>query len=1018
MKKLLLLLVNLLVFTGFMNAQGIIRGKVTDDNGEPVVGATLVLKSSPTTGTITDFDGNFTFKIPDNTAQVIVISYISFQKQEIPVQVSNGQVLIKNIVLKSATQDIGEVEIVAKVSRERDGYMEKMKMNSASSVDYISTETIKKTGDSYVVAAVARVSGVSTTSNGFITVRGIGDRYVKTTLNGSMIPTLDPFTNNFRLDLFPTSLIDNVSLLKTARPDIPGDWAGAYINVLTKDYPDQLSINVETSFGYNTNSTFKDVLTSQKSSTDWLGYDNSFRDIDHDAYIPVIAAPTQYQQMVALGLGNYFSSLGVTSSWLPGSDAGETYFKLGLVQLGLLGPALFNDFTAVAAAKDEFISGQYSNQAYTQINTPGVASSKNLPNNWNTSYAKAPIDFSQSFSIGNQIELFGKPLGFIGGFRYGNSFRYDDNSVSNRAYVDVNGNSGVEIAAVQKAAVESNGWSALANLAYKLNSNNSISLLFMPNFLGVNKVRDISDQGTSQSYNQSLTKSQFYEQRKQLIYQLKTEHYIPAFKAKWEWNGSYTTGKSSAPDFKSLTYFEDQGQYLIDIKESDTHRYYRYLDENMVDASTAIEIPIFTKPAVTRKIKVGGGYQKNDRLSEQFDYKVIYNGGGDLIIDNNDIDSYFDLDEFGFYTDSSGLVTIDKYYEEPRNPANNTIGYSEVISGFVMSDYAVSPVLRFAGGLRIENAVIFTDVKKYDELGYEANDPRRQFPGEIFTVNPGSIKELSFLPSLSVIYKIDESEKSPITARLNYSRTVARPGIRELSDAVVFDYEVQDFIFGNSNLKTVSIDNYDARLEYYFNNGDNFSVSPFFKNFTNHIELVNTNQGFTWQNVDKSTVRGIEIEGRKKISKNFDFLGNVTLVKSQTEFVLYRLEVQDGVKNYIPIDTTERTMFGQAPFVVNGIINYTADSIGLSIALSYNIQGKKLVFTSTDGTPDIFEMPRHNLDLKISKKLSKHFNVSLKVQNILDESTRRSYIYDNDDTLDYDRYTYGTTYTLGFSYKL
>ncbi|MBK6639741.1 MAG: TonB-dependent receptor [Bacteroidetes bacterium] len=409
---------------------------------------------------------------------------------------------------------------------------------------------------------------------------------------------------------------------------------------------------------------------------------------------------------------------------------------------------------------------------------------------------------------------------------------------------------------------------------------------------------------------------------------------------------------------------------------------------------------------------------ENDRLSEQFDYKVIYNGGGDLIIDNNDIDSYFDLDEFGFYTDSSGLVTIDKYYEEPRNPANNTIGYSEVISGFVMSDYAVSPVLRFAGGLRIENAVIFTDVKKYDELGYEANDPRRQFPGEIFTVNPGSIKELSFLPSLSVIYKIDESEKSPITARLNYSRTVARPGIRELSDAVVFDYEVQDFIFGNSNLKTVSIDNYDARLEYYFNNGDNFSVSPFFKNFTNHIELVNTNQGFTWQNVDKSTVRGIEIEGRKKISKNFDFLGNVTLVKSQTEFVLCRLEVQDGVKNYIPIDTTERTMFGQAPFVVNGIINYTADSIGLSIALSYNIQGKKLVFTSTDGTPDIFEMPRHNLDLKISKKLSKHFNVSLKVQNILDESTRRSYIYDNDDTLDYDRYTYGTTYTLGFSYKL
>lgn len=92
---------------------------------------------------------------------------------------------------------------------------------------------MKRTGDNNITAAVARVSGVST-NGGFITVRGIGDRYVKTTINGSRIPTLDPFTNNIKLDLFPASLVDNVIITKTASPDLPGDWAGAYLSVETK----------------------------------------------------------------------------------------------------------------------------------------------------------------------------------------------------------------------------------------------------------------------------------------------------------------------------------------------------------------------------------------------------------------------------------------------------------------------------------------------------------------------------------------------------------------------------------------------------------------------------------------------------------------------------------------------------------------------------------------------------------------------------------------------------------------
>ncbi len=87
--------------------------------------------------------------------------------------------------------------------------MEKIKQNSPTSIDYISSETARKAGDSRVSDAVRKVPGVSTVGS-FVSVRGLADRYIKTTVNGSRIPTLDPFTNNFRLDIFPVGLIDNL----------------------------------------------------------------------------------------------------------------------------------------------------------------------------------------------------------------------------------------------------------------------------------------------------------------------------------------------------------------------------------------------------------------------------------------------------------------------------------------------------------------------------------------------------------------------------------------------------------------------------------------------------------------------------------------------------------------------------------------------------------------------------------------------------------------------------------------
>ncbi len=1028
MKKIILATFLIFINLVFSYGQGTLRGKITDDKGETLIGVTVVLKSNKAIGISTDFDGNYSLKLPDASSQVIVISYISYKTIEETVQISNGQILVKNFVMTSSAQALGEVQIVAKAVRAKDYYIEQIKKNSATSIDYISSETMKKTGDNNVTAAVARVAGVST-NGGFITVRGIGDRYVKTGINGSRIPTLDPFTNNIKLDLFPASLVDNIIITKTASPDLPGDWAGAYLSVETKDYPDQLEVNVETSVGYNNQSTLKEIISSQRSKTDWLGYDKNFRDHDQNSFAAPSIRPTQYQELVALGLGDYYKSLGVTQqNWGEGTTTGETYYKLGLIQLGLLAPALINDNVAISNAKSIYENGNYKSDAFQLVNAGVPKSGQSFPSNWNTTTRQAPLNFSQSFSIGNQTTFFGKPLGFIVGFRYSSSNVYDDNSTANRASV-VGGtgpDSGTYISSVssrltQKNSAETNGWNALVNLSYKLNTNNNISLLFMPNFSGVNKVRKSIDQTDKQVV---ATLSQFYEQRKQLVYQLKSENYIPKYKTKIEANISYTNGNSTAPDFKNVQYWiNPDGTFQIGGAIGDgIHRYYRYLKDNIFDSRISAEFALSNKPGLSRKLKIGGAYQSNDRKYDQYDYAVDF-GGNPTPLLNEDINGYLNLDKFGINTSigSNGvpISSIAAFYNDFSNAADHTFGKSEISAGFIMIDYAISFPLRITGGVRIESSKLFTDVVEFDSLGLAENDPRRIYDTANPLANPGKLNEVDILPSINIIYKLKQDELAPVNLRLNFSQTLARPSLRELSDVSALDYELRARVYGNSNLKTVHINNYDARLEWYFKSNDNISVSLFYKNFKNHIELVNS-AGFTWQNVDKSYTQGIEIEGKKNITKSLEFAANITLVNSKTSFVRKRVDTANGIKTYIPIDTISRTMFGQAPYAINGILSYSLDSIRLNVTISYNVQGPRLVISSDKKEePDVYEMPRNLLDLKVAKKLGKHFGVSFTIKDILNAPVRRSYKYGSDfNVLDYDKFTYGTNYIFSVSYKL
>jgi hypothetical protein len=111
-------------------------------------------------------------------------------------------------------------------------------------------------------------------------------------------------------------------------------------------------------------------------------------------------------------------------------------------------------------------------------------------------------------------------------------------------------------------------------------------------------------------------------------------------------------------------------------------------------------------------------------------------------------------------------------------------------------------------------------------------------------------------------------------------------------------------------------------------------------------------------------------------------------------------------------------MFGQAPYIFNAFLSYFSEKIGMEASAGYNIQGPKLVITGLySNEPNIYELPRSVVDVKFSKKVGKHFTASLRIRDLLNNPIRRSYKF-SAGWVDFDRYSYGTSYILAISYSL
>ena len=286
-KKIYSFLILLLLTFGFTSAQtGTLAGNIIDGEFiEPMAFANILVKGT-TIGTTSDFDGKYQLELEPST-YTIVFSFVGYTTQEISdVVIKEGEVTPLDVTL--TTNSLEAVVITTSIKRNTENAVLNMQKKSVVVLDGLSAQAIKNTGASNLASAVKNIPGVSIEGGKYVYVRGLGDRYTKSILNGIDIPGLDPDRNTIQMDLFPTNILDNVIILKSASAEYPADFTGGIVDIVTKDFPTKPEYTFSLGTGYNPDMHFNDkYLTYTGSDTDVFGYDDGTRDLPIHRYQPI-----------------------------------------------------------------------------------------------------------------------------------------------------------------------------------------------------------------------------------------------------------------------------------------------------------------------------------------------------------------------------------------------------------------------------------------------------------------------------------------------------------------------------------------------------------------------------------------------------------------------------------------------------------------------------------------------------------------------------------------------------------
>ncbi len=920
-----------------------IKGTVQDAKTQETIPGVKILVEGLGKGAYTDLSGNYSIMDLPNGTYTLTFKYDTYKVDTIRnIQVVQGTPVTIDVKLAMAVQEITEMTASKTVVKDNTSGVVQMQINSARVIDGISGETIKRGTDSKASDVLKRVSGASVQDNKFVVIRGLSDRYNFALINGASLPSSESDRKAFSFDIFPSNMLDNLYIIKSATPDLPGEFAGGVIEINTTEPKEKNFQSIQVSGAFNTLATFQNFQTYAGSSIDFLGFGSGFRAIPE-------------------GIPN------------------TANFAL-----------LDKNDKALLAEQMSF--------------------------SWGSDKRKALPNGSLQYTIGRNIKFKESSLGFVFAYSYQNNF--NTNKTIRREFEEQATEVVKKMELTDSVFTQSILNAAMFNLTYKIDDKNKISL---KNMYSVNSddrvnirrgVRELDNDPRQWERSTNI----WYTQNNLLTSQLIGDHKFG--KGKFVWNLGYSDVRRNIPNLRRVVYrkysleeSDTTEQYVAIIQANGTiptaagNMFWSKSNEKIISLKYDYTLP-FAIDSSKIEFKVGAMHQYRDRNFEarNFGFSQYKPTGSSfqselLLLPENEI---FAAQNMGVLANGQGGFKL----EEASSVDDSYQASSFLNAGFLMADAKLGKFVRIIGGVRVES---YNQKFNYIEFG---SNQEKKIDSTVVDI----------LPSLNLVF--------PITKRMNirasYYKTVSRPEFRELAPFAFYNFLMDNILSGNPELKRAVIHNMDLRYEYAPGKGQIFSVSGFYKDFTNPIELINRTgtsgaPELYFTNVNKVVNFGAELEYRLNLgflSKGEDttFFDNATLY---TNFSYIRSKVDlTGVIG----SGTDRPLQGQSPYLINAGFSYFNEQNGWAFNASYNVVGQRIYIVGNVQEPSVWENGRNIVDLQVSKLIQDKYEIKLNVKDVLAQDLVFFQDLNGNKKLDrgidnpWQEITYGQTVTLSFKY--
>ncbi len=517
-------------------------------------------------------------------------------------------------------------------------------------------------------------------------------------------------------------------------------------------------------------------------------------------------------------------------------------------------------------------------------------------------------------------------------------------------------------------SVDTVRWGAFGSVALESSRNTTVGFTGLHSQSADNTVFDLEGSLGGTPTTRVHANHLEYVSRSLNFGQLRGQHRFPRQgELEIDWHASLAAADRTQPDTRDVRYRREQRDgvdgWLFSPDSSGQHQFLEQADRTLAVGLDVLQ-PLNRVKDHEIKLKAGTLITSRDRRFSARRFQF----GPDLVLGSNYADGEFCPGSTWQRACPGNLFRPELVMAEALVLDEWTLDLDKYKTGldvygvYAMLDAQLLAKLRAIGGVRGEVTYqVFTGSNPFDSNAAPTQS---------------NIYQTHWLPALSLVY----AATPKTNLRAGISRTVARPQLRELSPALFTSSAGDLNLQGNPRLEITQIVNGDLRFEYFPTLKQVLAASVFYKHFKSPIEEIisaNGTQGFA--NADKADLVGVELEGRVGLDilssalKPFTGIANLTLVTS---------EVQLGSRKGA-VTNDNRPLGNQSPYVVNLQLDYANEPLGTDFRVLYNVYGPRIVVVGALSLPDIYELPRHQVDVAVSKKLGKHFELKLQAQNLL-----------------------------------